>query len=463
MVATLRPVMLAMALAIFATFNREKKLTFRDLFKTPHDWFMLVYFLWIVFSAPNPWEAFNKSYNLFVFYFVTVQALSNVRRLQKFLNWWAFLILAIAVMAIASEFGIDPTNSNEMTHGIMQNRLVLNTSLFDNPNALGHSVVPCLMMLYYVCYWKRPVFSKVATIPLILLALYCIYLTVSKGSFISAFASLVLAYSFGRPKMAQIAIFVLAATIGYGALQMLPRMNELKKGRSDPAIQGRIAAWQLGLDTMKRSNTGVGIGNFKEEFMRRNHYDKAGHSSYVQIGTELGYTGFFIYLGIIYCGLRTLVSAKTTTEDEERARRTMFVLLCSYVVSSWMVDFGFRVTYFLTIACIAAFHRLMLTKAQPETENETIVEAEVQPIAIGFPQWKPVGSTPAAVLQSVNEMTINLPAPGERPPINRRFDPEVVVERGGIKWNRIGVIDLVMISLMLWGALQFWRYAMHHI
>ncbi len=418
-VAALRPVMLSMAIGIFAMFNREKPLTLKDIFRTPHDWMMLLYFLWIVFSAPNPAEALGRCYNLFVFYIVTVQALSNIQRLQKFLTWWAFLILGIAVMALLSEIGIDPTGSNEMTHGIMQNRLILNTSLFNNPNALGHSVVPCLMMLYYVMYWKRPVFSKIATIPLALLALYCIYLTVSKGSFLSAFACMVLGYSFGRPKWAQITILALAVSVGYSSLYLLPRMNELKKGRSDPAIQGRIAAWQLGLDTMKRSNTGVGIGHFKDEFFRRNHYDKAGHSSYVQLGTETGYTGLFLFLGIMYCGIRTLVAAKTTSEDEERVRRTLFVLLCAYIVSSWMVDFGFRATYFLTIASIAAFHRQLLLKMQPTEEKEEA--AEVVPIALGFPQWRPVGATPAAVAKSMERMTINVPASSGPLPGSRRF------------------------------------------
>ncbi len=457
-ISVLKPVMSTMALAIFAMFNRKQGFAFKDIFKTPHDWLMLVYFLWVVIAAPNPMDALGRCYNLFVFYIVTVQALSNLDRIQRFLNWWTGLIVAIAFLALASEWGFDPMNSYDMTHGIMKDRLVLNTSLFDNPNALGHSVVPCLMMLYYACYWRRPVFSKIATIPLVLVALYCIYLTVSKGSFLSAFASLVLAYSFGRPKAVQITIVVLAVTVGYGALYTLPRMNELKKARQDPAIQGRIAAWQFGLDTMRNNNTGVGLGHFKEHFFRKYHYDKAGHSSYVQLGTEMGYTGLGLFLAILYCCTRTLVGAKTTTTEEERIRRILFVLLCSYFVSSWMVDFGFRATYFLMAAVVAAFHRQMLLKRQPAPV--TTVDVEEQPVAFGLPRLQPVGFEPVHVADAVSQVSITIPANQGPPKIGEEIvDPD----RGGIKWNRLNFIDYVIIAAILWAVVTFWAYIMRHI
>src|SRR5206468_2463988 len=120
-------------------------------------------------------------------------------------------------------------------------------------------------------------------------------------------------------------IFTLAVTVGYGSLYLLPRMGELKKGRSDPAIRGRIEAWQFGLDTMKTTPRGVGLGNFTERFYAKHHYVKAGHSSYVQIATEMGRVGFFIFFAILYSNLRVLITAKTTSTEEERIRRMLFV------------------------------------------------------------------------------------------------------------------------------------------
>ena len=71
-------------------------------------------------------------------------------------------------MALLSEIGFDPTGAYDITHDVnMKNRLVLGTSIFDNPNALGHGVVPVLIMLYFILVWKRPVFSKIFAIPLI--------------------------------------------------------------------------------------------------------------------------------------------------------------------------------------------------------------------------------------------------------------------------------------------------------
>jgi O-antigen ligase len=457
-VQKLKPVTVSMFLALWAMFNRPGGFTVKNLFRTPHDWLMLLYFLWIVFAAPDPRDSFSRAYPQFVFYFVTVQALSSIGRIERFVSWWSWLVFAIAILALGGEFGVDLTGAYEITHGVMKDRLILNTSLFNNPNALGHSVVPCLMMLYYVIYWRRPVFSKVAFVLLIPLPLYCIYLTVSKGSFLSAFASLVLAYSFGRPKTVQITIIVLAVTIGYGALYNLPRMNELKKARQDPAIQGRIAAWQFGLDTLRNNNTGVGLGHFKEHFFRRYQNEKAGHSSYVQIGAEMGYTGLFLFLGILYCCVRTLVSAQATTTEEERVRRVLFVLLCSYFISSWMVDFGFRATYFLMAAAIAAFHREMLLKQEQKTKTE--IEIESQPVSIGLRQLRPAGLQPAQLSAAMSQVSITLPP---RPQLKKIGAPEPSSGPGGIRWNRIGVIDCLCIAAIVYGVVSFWAYIMRNI
>ncbi|MDB6025367.1 MAG: hypothetical protein JWM68_1590 [Verrucomicrobiales bacterium] len=459
-VAVLKPIMICMALAIFAMFNRERGFVFRDIFRTPHDWMMMSFFVWIVISAGNPFDALGRCYNLFVFYIVIVQALSNLERIQSFLNWWLTMLLLVAFMALASEYGFDPTGAYDVTHGIMKNRLVLNTSLFNNPNALGHTVVPCLMMLYYVWYWKRPIFSKIATIPLVAMVLYCIYLTVSKGSFLSAFASLVVTYSFGRPKAVQIAILVLAITVGYGALYALPRMDDLKKAQSDPGIQGRLAAWQFGMEMLQTRATGVGLGQFIPAFTKTHTYEKASHGSYVQVGTETGAIGLFFYLGILYCNARTLITAKTKSIEEERIRRILFAFLCGYFVSSWMVDMGFRATYFFIAAATAAFHRRMLLNNQTELPKSN--EVEVRPFSGGFSRQLPIG---------VEERY--LAAPIKKPlapaPVIFSFtaestkEKEKVADVPGITWNRIGVRDLISMGILLFLAVQLWRYLMYHI
>ena len=363
---------------------RERGFNVRSLFRTPHDWAVLAFWLWIVFSTPDSkWETFKETVNLYIFYVVIVQTLYSVERLNQFVGWWTFLICAIAGLALLSLHGVDPLESRTLTEGAMKGRLILNLSIFNNPNGLGHSVVPAIPLLYYFCIWKKPIVLRVLGVVLMVMVGYCIFLTQSKGAFLAGAATIVATATFGRPKTVQALIVCAALFFGTEGLQFLPRMGELKKTKTDEAIQGRVMAFGHGIKV--RTATGVGYRKWHQSFLAGKYrfkqtakpqlvqyaegkfklvaplpmpiVSKAPHSSYVCIGAELGYIGFFLHMGILYCGLRTLVSAKTSTPNEERIRRILFVLTVSYMVSSWVVNFEYRPTFFMFAAAAAALHR----------------------------------------------------------------------------------------------------------
>ena len=177
-----RPVLLVMIFAIGCMFFRDRELSARDFLRTPHDWVMLGFFLWLIFVSP-PWiGTLQEVKNRLMFYVVTLQALSTLDRLERFLRWWVVMLFLVVALALAGEYGFDPTGAYDLTHGRMEGRLVLNMSTVNNPNALGHSVVPLLPMVYYLLIWHRPVFVKEAGLVLMGCSLWCMYLTQSKGS-----------------------------------------------------------------------------------------------------------------------------------------------------------------------------------------------------------------------------------------------------------------------------------------
>jgi hypothetical protein len=446
-VNALQPVKASVAFALVAMFFRHRGITWKDIFKTPHDWAMLAYFLWIVLSAPVPGDALKDVYNLFVFYLITVQALSTIRRIQIYLNWWTVMILMVAGLAVASEFGFDLMGSSDITHGMMRDRLVLNLSIFNNPNALGHGIVPVVVMLYFTLFWKRPIFSKIFSLPIFLLPLYCIYLTVSKGAFISGFATATLSMIFGRPKLVQIAILGATLTFGLTAVRTLPRMNEIDKAKSDEAIQGRVAAFKWGLYNFKTRLRGVGYHQFNESFIRAHKYFKAAHSSFNQIGCELGRPGMYLFLAMIYYAMRTLYFANCRNVEEERVRRILYVLIISHLVSSWMVDFGFRTSLFLFLAAIAAFHRALLEKESDATPTEV---TPLRPI-------RTLNPSPAAVTNLPTAAAGNI-ASKDTPPVTT-IDITPAGSTPGIKWNRIRWYDFIFIGLMLYATQKLWEYA----
>ena len=448
-----------------------------DLCRTPHDYAVLAFWLWIVFSSPTPWPTFKDSANLYIFYIVIVQTLNTVPRLNVFAGWWTFLIAAVAGLAVMSLHGFDPLDSAEITHFTMKERLVLNLSIFNNPNGLGHSVAPAIPLLYYYCVWKKPIFLRAIGLGLTAVVAYCIFLTESKGAFIAGGATIVGTLTFGRPKTVQIAIIACAAIFGSSILYALPRMQELNKSKTDEAIQGRVMAFRHGYKMLTTTDHGVGFHNWLTSFLaakyhfKATHTDKeslkktqpivskAPHSSYVCIGAELGYTGFFLLFGILYCCLRTVITARTITPDEERIRRILFILILTYMVSSWMVDFAYRPTFFMFAAATAALHRhLHGLNAVAENEAEEKTRQEPDPFV---PAWRarlvpqPAsagGFAPAG--ESARILTLE-PLPAEAPAPAPAAKPE---SRIGYAWNRLGVVDFALAGAMAYAAIRYWSY-----
>ncbi len=452
-VAAIQPVKWSVLLALIAMVTRQRGFRVRDFLQTPHDWLMLLYFAWIVLSNANPIGTLLGNYNLFVFYLVTVQALVSAQRIQTFLGWWTFMIMVVGGLAVAAEYGFDLVDSYDLTHGKMKHRLVFNTSIFDNPNALGHSIYPAVFMSYFFLFWKRPIFMKIATLALVLLPLYCVYLTVSKGAFIGVFVTLVAALTFGRPRMVQIGVLAAAMTLGWAVLWSMPRMGELENSSADAAIQGRVAAFKFGIHTLKHKINGVGIYEFANGVEGMFGFKKAAHSSYVQVGGELGWPGLFFFVSILYCCLRTLVNAKTTDLTEERVRRILFVLLVSYCLSSWMVNWPWRATFFLMVATIASFHRLMLGKdASPDTESET--ETELAPVT-ALPQLQPAPALSAAGTAMFNQAALTLPQNNPAAHLTQEFSEATPA---GLRWNKIGWVDLILMGVLTWITILLWQY-----
>jgi hypothetical protein len=516
------PIQLLSVLAIIAMIQGGK-LRPRDLLKTPLDWLVLLYFLWTLVAGLQFFQSLSEIQSVLLFYFVAVRSLETIRRQKTFLTCWFFFIIVIAALAVASMYGFDPLHSNDITQGSMKGRLILNLSIFDNPNSLAHSIVPALPLIYYLFVWRK-MFLKVVVV-LAAIPIYCILLTQSKGAYLSCFATLLATMTFGRSKKSQLVVVVLAVVFGYGALYSLPRMSELNNSKTDPAIQGRVAAFTYGMKLMQDNWMGIGLGQFKDSFLHegpleeqtmtkviparkpngvadeealkdRNpirerlsrwvHYIKATHSSFNENGAELGYVGLFLFVSILYWCIRTLLMIRCETNDEERIRRVLFAMVVAYAVSSWMVDFCYRPTFFLFVAAISGLQRYFLLK-QAEQAAETVSEIAA------MPAWRqrmvrqmPAGirvpglpipiisgggllatPTPAlAMMRTAATVTLEPPAMSRLPAWHRQrrpmpweAQPEQKREhKPWLKPNQFTLFDLVMMFACTYAAILYWQH-----
>jgi hypothetical protein len=285
----------------------------------------------------------------------------------------------------------------------------------------------------------------------------------------------------------QVAIICGALMFGGAALSVLPRMSELNKAKNDEAIQGRVMAFKHGYKMITTTNRGVGYRLWAQSFLAEKYRFpqtkkpkmvqyaenkfkrvmptpmpivlKAPHSSYVCIGAELGYPGFFLHFGVLCCCLRTLVTARTATPDEERIRRILFNLIVCYAVSSWIVDFEYRPTFFMFAAATAALHRhLRGINAKRNREQE---EAAMQSRQPAIPAWRiqplPAPSLEGSLAQMGAPTAVPTmePLPTPEPESESREEP---ASRIGLAWNRIGWVDLAITLAITYAAVRYWSY-----
>jgi hypothetical protein len=470
-------VQLVMLASMATLFFRERALKLKDFFRTPHDWAMYAFFGWVVLSDVDPIGTFKDFVNRLVFYVVIVQTLTNWERIRKFLGWWGAMLAVTAFLALGGEYFWDPLNSHDLTHGTMKGRLVLNLSMVNNPNALAHTLAPAISLLYYFFIWKRPFVMKEVGLFTLVLPLWAIYLTESKGGYFVSAAVIVATLTFGRPKILQVLIATTLVAGGMTALHTLPRMGELQKTKTDEAIQGRIMAFKYGYQYYDDYWRGVGQGDFIQRLWRDHKYYKASHSTYVQTGAETGRAGLFLFLLIMWCNFRTVLFAKTHTVEQERIRRILFVLVLSYAVSGWMVDFAYRPTFFMFTAAIAAFHRHLYKLVE---ESDAVEGADTQPYA---PAWRtrllpaPAGvpaelavptSAPAAVVPAPRAGVLLKPNPlrwqsGRAGPEAADPSEEEAAAPPTSFWRRIGIIDVIITLAWLKATEFLWIYAVQNI
>jgi len=87
-------------------------------FKTPHEWLMLVYLGYIVFTSPDSFNDAKEALSQGAFFFITLHAIQSSRQLQLFLRWWCWALLGIVVMALGTVYGFDFTSSASYTEAM---------------------------------------------------------------------------------------------------------------------------------------------------------------------------------------------------------------------------------------------------------------------------------------------------------------------------------------------------------
>lgn len=433
-----KPLMVAWIVALM---SRRESSPMAGLLTTPHDWLIMIYFSYVVWNAPESQATFSAFLPLIVFYVLTVQSLTEWDRVLGYLRFWNWMLLGIAAIAVASRYGMDLTGAVDMTE---QNfgRLAIGTWLCDNPNALAHTVVLAIPLSYYLFFWKKSLAGFVGFALSSILAGACIFYTESKGAFLVGGGLVVLIYVIGRPLLVKIFVIATAAILGVSALSFLPRMEKMGDLRSDEGVQGRLMAWEMARNVTQTTNTGVGWRQFIAMITWQGEtLKKATHSSYVQIGADLGVYGIFLFVGGLWAsGHSLLVAQRLTREhpDRERCRRMALIMLLAYAFSSWMINREYHTEYFLLIAIAASIHRLC--KAEDAEIRESLTD-EASLSMVLETRVKEDSGLPVLTVSAAEDDALN-----KRP-----------------LWNSFGLADLAACAGLTWAVLAIWDYVLSEL
>lgn len=249
---------------------------------------------------------------LITFYFVAITC-HNLTRIRILV----FVMVAVAFYIFSQ--GLIAEHTGNFTSPYLETENILDTSVFryrgmgvvSDPNDLAQVFVALIPLLWL--RWKKGShFSNFlfTIIPAVILAVG-VYFTHSRGGAIALVAVVMFGF---KDKLGVVGSGILAA-ISLVAMLVLGIAGGRGIGEDDG---GRVAAWATGLETMKTHPIlGIGPGNF----VNYNPTGHTAHNSFILAMTELGFVGYFFWMGMIVCswsGLSQIIRAKLAKTVPEK-------------------------------------------------------------------------------------------------------------------------------------------------
>lgn len=488
-----------MAASIAAMVFRGRGFAWRELVKTPLDWAMVLYCGFIVFHEDEHWETFKEVIKLFLFYAVTVQALCNSRRLFLYMCTWAGCISVLAVVTLDSAFGIDFTDSQSLLP-LYEDRYSLNLSIYNNPNALGHTIALGFPMFYYAFFSRRGAGLRLLSVVMWGVVAVAIYLTESKGAFLVGAGLACLPFWIGRNWIVRLLLVVFVAGVGVGAIQYLPRMEAIQSSgavASDEGIWGRLAVWSVAMEELQANNSGVGWKKFEpyisyvDPVGKIMVFKKGPHNSYVAVTAELGYIGLFLYLLVLATCLRAVMQFGGLNQEQEGAKKLLLIVLLGYLISGWLIERPYHIEYFFIAGACAAFQRqrlhgefLQKENSEKAREFEKIQGQETRrvrsplllhgsPLLLAghqqTPQFEKSGRQASTWLQPLiaganTSCPIDASLSAARPSVLKAEDDLPAAEGdlfNPMRWRHISLVELTLSCLALQAVLEIWKWALN--
>jgi putative inorganic carbon (hco3(-)) transporter len=295
---------LSIATLIFLIFERMSKKE-EGLVRVPQNFLILGLFFAVIMSHMahayfgGMVEAIGAFYINVILCFLILNVL-NTKRKFKIAIW--FVIGLITLMAIQGIYqfnhGYGWAGQELIRSGDTETGRINWVGIFNDPNDLALTFVIGAGIVLAFLFGKSKILTKVICAVLLGAFWYGIFLTNSRGGML-ALVVIVFFYFVRRSRK-----FLLGGIIGVlfivAIFSFSPSRIALLSTAEESAYN-RVELWYGGLQMLKSNPLfGVGYGMFQ------NDLPQTAHNSYVLAAAELGFIGFFFFMGLIYVSFKEL-------------------------------------------------------------------------------------------------------------------------------------------------------------
>ncbi|NOY49708.1 MAG: O-antigen ligase family protein [Chlorobi bacterium] len=292
-----------------------------------------------------------------IYYFI-VTIVDTEIKLRVAIWTMIFFMTIVAGMGILQAHGTDITGMGMSWASDKKVWQIRGIGNFDNPNDLAYSVVLIVPFAAGLFTQWGKIFRQITGALLMMISIYCIYLTRSRGGILSLAACLAFWFYFRLSNKSLKRVGWLLALIGVVAAVTIQASGY----KDDASAMGRVEAWVAGME-MFSSHPLIGTG--KNQFME--HHKRDSHNSFVEAGAELGLVGLYAYIGVLYSTMFFLLksaSENAGTDDEQRMYVNGFLgYVASYCVASLFSSRTYDLVILLIIALVSANSRLYMAKS----------------------------------------------------------------------------------------------------
>ena len=321
------------------------------------DRFFLLMLIWMVLSMViKGWTdespmILQNYFKWFLLYRLVVVTIGDVGRLRKAGIMLLFFASVLAVEGIQHMNSPDGLGWAGQAFGwvdgsaaeIGLDKRTRWVAIFDGPGVF--CVVYTIALPFALSFSMAPfgMFTRIIGVALVTLLLVGIYYTGARGGFLTAIAIIGLFFALKSGISGK--RLLLGGVLG-GAILMLAPGYVTSTRDSHGSAQHRVDMWAKGLEMVANNPAmGIGKGNFK-------FYTGSliAHNSVIETMGETGFVGLFLWIGIIYMGIKKLLcfQSQPAIDPFDRACVSAVGLsIVGYLVSAMFVTLEYETFYVL--------------------------------------------------------------------------------------------------------------------